>query len=211
VQLYNSLAKGADGNAFPGTDYKRTTVVARTGANDPTTAANLERVNGSFVFAPSMASAKAIYDRLTADKPVPVKGPLLTAYNALDKSGDAFGVALNQKGTFTSLLKTVPGADLQAIRNKVGSDRLDKIVGNTKMVVWAGNVTGADTASGQVVATMNNAAAAAEAVTALNEGKTSINTTTIPTFNVSSAGETVTVSFSVANIKQTLLDMLTKQ
>ena len=67
------------------------------------------QVNGTFLFTPDQDSAKKVVDRLAPkDKPVgPVASPLLTAFKALPKTSDAYGVVINQKGAFSALLKSI--------------------------------------------------------------------------------------------------------
>lgn len=208
TQLYNTLAKGPDGNAFPSEPYRRTEIVARTGATDPTMAANLERVNGTLVFAATSAAAKAIADRLFDTKPVP-KSALMDVFKTIPQTGDGYGVALNQKNSFSTLLKQVEGTDLQAIRNKIGSARLDKVVAATTKVVWQANIVDQNQIDGQVDLTMAPAAVA-DAVAAINDGQAGLDPTRVTNIAVTNTADTVSVKFSVLGVKQMILDYITK-
>lgn len=118
-------------------------------------------------------------------------------------------VLLNQKDSFKALLKAVEGQDLGKVREKVGSDRLDRVVTGTKKVVWSGEIISPDRVECQIVLTMP-AASTAEAVAAINDGKAGLDPARVTDISVTPNGETVTVKFAVLGVKQMILDYLTK-
>lgn len=207
VSLYNSLAAAADGKAFPSEQYRRTDLVYREHNDDPTWAGTLCRVNGTFLFSPTPAQAKGVVDRLMPkDKPVPAAaGPLLTAYRAVSHNPDAYGVILNQKDAFSTLLKSMNNEYVQKVRDKVGSDRLERVVANTKTVVWQVEIVSAERAEIQAVLTLEPKNVA-EASAMFEDGKTGLDSTKISDVSIVAASNSVTVKGAVINLKKLMLD-----
>lgn len=211
VQIYNGLTASADGKAYPAVTYRRTDLVSRPTANDPTSPGNLCRVNGSFVFAPTAETAKAIVDRLMPKEntnPTPQNGPLLSAYQALPKTSDAYGVLINQKGAFSALLKSMNNEHIQKVRDKVGSDRLEKAVAATQSGVWQIDIVSDDRAEFTAVLTMDPSAVA-DAAAMFEEGKASLDTTKVVDVSITPSGNTLTLKAAVIGLKQLMLDTLT--
>ena len=211
VNLFNSLSQGAGGKAFPTERYRVTDFVFRDRSDDPTSAGTLCRVNGTFLFSPSKDAAKKIVDRLSPkDKPLgPSNGALLKAFQALPKTPDAYGILLNQKGAFSALLKSMNNDQIQKIRDKVGSDRLEKVVANTKSVTWQVEIVSADRAELQAILAMEQKDVA-EAVSLLEEGKANLDTTKVADLSVTAGAGTVTAKGAIVGLKQLMLDGLAK-
>ena len=210
-QMFNSLSVGPGGKAYPSQRYHSTDLVARDHADDPSWAGTLCRINGTFVFAPSPDQARKVYDRLVPDsKPLgPAGGALLTAYKALPKTPDAFGVMLNQNGAFSALLKSLDNEHIQKLRDKVGSERLDKAVANTKSATWQVTVVSADRAELQAVLTVDPKDQA-EVAAVIEDGKGNIDATKVTDVTVTQAPGTVTVKAAVVGLKKLMLDTLAK-
>lgn len=204
VNVRNSLSAGPDGKAFPVTRYRVTDLVQRD--------VNVMcQVNGSFVFAPDADSAKKLVDRLAPkDKPVPpVASPTLTAFKALPKTSDAYGVVINQKGAFSALLKSLNNDQIQKIRDKVGNDRLEKAVANTKSATWSIDITSAERADLQAVLTCEQKDVA-DIAALFEEGKTSLDATKVADVVITPGPGTVTVKGAIINLKQLMLDGMVK-
>lgn len=210
VNVFNSLSTGPDGKAFAVQRYRVTDLVSRTHANDPTWADTLCKVNGTFLFSPSAEQAKKTVDRLApADKPLgPSNGPLLTAYKALPKTPDAFGICINQKGAFSALLKSLDNEHIQKLREKVGSDRLEKSVAATKSVVWQVEIVSAERAEFQAVLTCDPKDQA-EIVAVMEEGKANLDATKVVDVSITPGSGTVTAKAAVTGLKKLMLDAMT--
>lgn len=213
VQVYNGLAADSSGKAYPSVTYRRNDLVSLPSANDPTSPGNLVKVNGTFLFAPTQAEAKTIIDRLTPkeDGSVAPKagGPLAAAWAALDKSGDAYGVAINNKGAFSTLLKSMPNEYTDKVREKVGSDRLDKGVAAVKTATWSVNIVSDDRA--ECLATLKcDPAQAADVAAMFTEGQQGLDATKITDASAVASGDTVTVKFAIIGLQQLMLDSLAK-
>lgn len=210
-QVFNSLSVGADGKVYPTVLYRITDLVSREHSDDPTWAGTLCRVKGTFLFSPSPAQAKKIVDRLVPkDKPLgPAAGPLLTAYQAQTKTADAFGVLLNQKAAFSALLKSVDNDQVNKVRDKVGSDRLERAVANTKSVVWQVEIVSSERAELQAVLTVDPKDQA-EVAAVLEEGKSNLDATKVTEVTIVSTSGTVTVKAAVIGLKRLLLDGLSE-
>ena len=210
VNLYNSLASGANGKAYPSETYRRTELISREHAADPTWADTLCRCDGTFLFSPTPAQAKKTVDRLMPkDKATPVAGPLLTAYTAIPKTPAAYGILLNQKGAFSALLKSMNNEHIQKVREKVGSDRLERVVANTHSAVWQVNIVSAERADLQAILTLD-AKNVAEAAKMFEDGKPSLDATKITDVTITPNGNTVTVKASIIGVKKLLLDGMAK-
>ena len=211
VNLYNSLAAGPGGKAYPSDPYRRTDLISREHSEDPTWAGTLCKVDGTFLFSPTPAQAKKTVDRLMPkDKPVPPSaGPLLAAYRALIKTPDAYGVLLNQKGAFSALLKSMNNEHIQKVREKVGSDRLERVVANTQSATWQVEIKSAERAELQAVLTLDPKNVA-EAVKTLEDGKASVDTTKIADISIVAGTNTVTVKAAVIGLKKLMTDAMSK-
>ena len=210
-QMFNSLSVGPGGKTFPSVRYRTTDLVSRDHSDDPSWPGTLCRVNGTFLFSPSAEQAKKTFDRMVPkDKPVgPAGGPLLAAYKALPKTPDAFGVMLNQKGAFSALLKSVNNEHVQKLRDKVGSDRLDKAVANTQSAVWQVEIVSADRAEMQAVLTVDPKNQA-DVAAVIEEGKANLDATKVTEVTVTQTPGTVTVKAAVIGLKQMMLDAMAK-
>ena len=200
VNVRNSLSAGPDGKPFPSNRYRVTDLVQRD--------VNVMcQVNGTFLFTPDQDSAKKVVDRLAPkDKPVgPVASPLLTAFKALPKTSDAYGVVINQKGAFSALLKSINNDQIQKIRDKVGNDRLEKAVANTKSATWTVDITSADRADLQAVLTADPKDVA-EIAALFEEGKANLDATKVTDVVITPGADTVTVKGAIINLKQLMLD-----
>lgn len=210
-QMFNTLSAGTDGKAFPTVRYRVTDLVSREHADDPTWPGTMCRVNGTFLFAPSPDAAKKVVDRLAPkDKPLPpAGGPLLAAYKDLPKTPDAFGVLQNQKGAFSALLKSLNNEHIQKLRDKVGSDRLEKCVAATKSATWQVEIVSADRAEFQAVLSADQKDVP-EIAKAIEDGKANIDATKVVDVTVAPNGGTVTVKAAVIGLKQLMLDGMAK-
>lgn len=200
VNVRNSLSAGPDGKPFTSTRYRVTDLVQRD--------VNVMcQVNGTFLFTPDQDSAKKVVDRLAPkDKPVgPVASPLLTAFKALPSTSDAYGVVINQKGAFSALLKSMNNDQIQKIRDKVGNDRLEKAVANTKSATWTVDITSADRADLQAVLTADPKDVA-DIAALFEEGKANLDATKVTDVVITPGAGTVTVKGSIINLKQLMLD-----
>ncbi|MEW6282813.1 MAG: hypothetical protein AB1758_29650 [Candidatus Eremiobacterota bacterium] len=213
VQIYNGLAAGADGKPFPSVVYRRTELVSRDHADDPTWAGTLCKVNGTLLFSPTPDHAKKIVDRLMPKDPArpasPEPGALLAAYQALPKTSDAFGVLLNQKQAFSALLKSINNEHIQKIRDKVGNDRLEQAAANTQRVVWQVNIVTDDRAEFQAVLTVGPANVA-QVASVFEDGKAALDTTKVADVTVTPGTDNVTVKLAVIGLKKLVLDSLAK-
>lgn len=213
TQVYQSLATGADGKAYPAEFYRKSDLVFRDHSDDPTWAGILYRVQGTLLFAPTKDQAIKTVDRLMPkdkDKPAsPIAGALQTAYQALPKTSDAYGVVLNQKGAFSALLKSMDNQYVQKVRDKVGSDRLEKAVASTKSVTWQVDVVSEDRAE-FVAALKVDPAQAADVAAIFDEGKSSLDPSMATDASVTQDGDTVTLKVAVIGLKKLLLDTLAK-
>jgi len=211
AQLFNSLSVGPGGKAFPTVRYRVTDLVSREHSEDPSWAGTMCRVNGTFLFSPSPDLAKKTVDRLAPkDKPLgPAAGALLTAYKALPKTPDAFGIMLNQKGAFQALLKSVDNEHINKLREKVGSDRLDRAVANTKSATWQVEIVSSERAELQAVLTVD-AKDQAEVAAVIEDGKGNLDATKVTEVTISQAPGTVTVKAAVIGLKQLMLDAMSK-
>lgn len=204
VNVRNSLSAGPDGKAFPTTRYRVTDLVQRD--------INVMcQVNGTFLFTPDADSAKKVVDRLAPkDKPVPpVASPTLTAFKALPKTSDAYGVVINQKGAFSQLLKSLNNDQIQKIRDKVGNDRLEKAVANTKSATWSIDITSAERADLQAVLVCEQKDVA-DIAALFEEGKASLDTTKVADVVITPGQGSVTVKGAIINLKQLMLDGMVK-
>jgi hypothetical protein len=210
-QLFNSLSVGPGGKTYPSQRYRITDLVSRDHADDPSWPGTLCRVNGTFLFSPSADQAKKTVDRLAPkDKPVgPAGGPLLTAYKALPKTPDAFGVMLNQKGAFSALLKSVNNEHVQKLRDKVGSDRLERSVANVQSATWQVEIVSADRAEMQATL-MVDPKNQAEVAAVIEDGKGNLDTTKVTEVIITQGAGTVTVKAAVIGLKQLMLDAMAK-
>ncbi|MBT9584373.1 hypothetical protein IV102_13605 [bacterium] len=210
-QLFNSLSVGPDGKTFPSVRYRTTDLVSRDHSDDPSWPGTLCRVQGTFLFSPSADQAKKTFDRMIPkDKPVgPAGGALLAAYKALPKTPDAFGVMLNQKGAFSALLKSVNNEHVQKLRDKVGSDRLDKAVANTQSAVWQVEIVSSERAEMQAVLTVDPKNQA-EVAAVIEDGKGNLDATKVTEVTITQAPGTVTVKAAVIGLKQMMLDAMAK-
>lgn len=213
VQLYNSLSTGPDGKAYKSEFYRKSDLVFREHSDDPAWAGILYKVQGTLLFAPTADMTKKVVDRLMPkdkDKPAtPVAGPLQSAYQALPKTSDAYGVVLNQKGAFSALLKSMDNEYVRKIRDKVGSDRLERAVASTRSVTWQVDVVSEDRA--EFVAVLKvDAKDAADVAAMFEEGKSSLDPTMVAESSVTQEGDTVTLKLAVVGLKKLLLDTLAK-
>lgn len=210
-QMFNTLSVGPDGKAFPTARYRVTDLVSREHADDPAWAGTLCRVNGTFLFAPSPDVAKKVVDRLVPkDKPVgPANGPLLAAYKALPKTPDAFGILQNQKGAFSSLLKSLDNEHVQKLREKIGSDRLEKAVAATRSATWQVEIVSADRAEFQAVLTVDPKDQAMVA-SAIEDGKANMDATKVVDVSVVQGQGSVTCKAALIGLKQLMLDAMAK-
>lgn len=208
-QVFNSLSVGPGGKAYPSVLYRVTDLVSREHWDDPTWAGTLCRVKGTFLFSPTAELAKKIVDRLVPkDKPPgPAAGALLTAYRALPKTPDGFGVLLNHKGAFSALLKAVDHEQVKKLREKVGSDRLDRAVAVTRSVVWRVEIVSSDRAEMEAVLTVEPKDQA-EVAAVLEEGKGNLDATQVTEVTITQAPGTVTVKAAIVGLKKLLLDAL---
>jgi len=200
VNVRNSLSAGPDGKPFTSTRYRVTDLVQRD--------VNVMcQVNGTFLFTPDQDSAKKVVDRLAPkDKPVgPVASPLLTAFKALPKTSDAYGVVINQKGAFSALLKSINNDQIQKIRDKVGNDRLEKAVANTKSATWTIDITSADRADLQAVL-VADPKDVADIAALFEEGKANLDATKVTDVVITPGADTITVKGAIINLKQLMLD-----
>jgi hypothetical protein len=211
VNLYNSLCTAPDGKGYPSEQYRRTDLISREGANDPTSAGTLCRVDGTYLFSPTPAQAMATVDRLMPkDKPVPpVAGPLLNAYRAASHNADAYGITLNQKDAFSTLLKSMDNEYVKQVRDKVGSDRLERVVANTKSVVWQVDITSAERADFQATLTLEPKNVA-EAASMFQDGRSGLDATKVTDIVITPAANTVTVKAAVVGLKKLMLDAMLK-
>lgn len=213
VQVYNGLTADKAGKPYPSTLYRRNDVVALPKSSDPTLPTTLVKVNGTFLFTPSADEAKTIIDRLVPKedgKAAPnASGPLMAAYQALDKSGDAYGVAINNNGAFSKLLKSMNNEYVEKVRAKVGSDRLEKGVAATKSATWKVNVVNDNRAEFEVMLKVDPAQAA-DVAAMFNEGQQGLDATKITDATVTQAGDTVTIKFAAIGLQQLMLDTMAK-
>lgn len=213
VQLYQSLATSPDGKAYPSEFYRKSDLVFREHSDDPAWAGILYKVQGTLLFAPSVDMAKKIVDRFMPkdkDKAVtPIAGPLQSAYQALPKTSDAYGVILNQKGAFSALLKSMDNEYVQKVRDKVGSDRLERGVASTRSATWQLDVVSEDRA--EFVAVLKvDAKDAADVAAMFEEGKAGLDPATVVDVSVTQDGGSITLKAAVVGLKKLLLDTLAK-
>lgn len=213
VQMYHALATGPDGKAWPAEFYRKSDLIFREHSDDPTWAGILYKVQGTLLFAPTADMAKKIVDRLMPkdkDKPgTPASGALLAAWQALPKTGDAYGVVLNQKGAFSALLKAMDNEHVRKIREKVGSERLERAVASTRSVTWQADVVTEDRAEFQAILKVD-AKDAADVAALFEEGKAHLDPTMVVDATVTQAGDTVTMKLAMIGLKKLLLDSLAK-
>lgn len=213
VQVYNGLSADSAGKPYPSVTYRRNDLVSLPSANDPTQPGNLVKVNGTFLFTPTQAEAKTIIDRLVPKEDgsaVPnATGALASAFASLDKSADAYGVAINNKGAFSTLLKSMPNEYVDKVREKVGSDRLDKGVAAVKTATWSVNVVTEDRAECQAILKADPAQAT-EIAAMFTEGQQGLDATKITDASATAEGDTVTVKFAIIGLQQLMLDMMAK-
>ena len=132
-----------------------------------------------------------------------------SAWASLDKSADAYGVAINNKGAFSTLLKSMNNEYTDKVRQTVGSDRLDKGVAATKMATWTVNVVSDDRAEAVAILKVDPAQAA-DVAAMFQEGQKGLDATKITDATVTQSGDTVTIKFAVIGLQQLMLDMLAK-
>lgn len=202
VQVFNSLSAGPEGKAFPVEAYGRTDLVKRDNGV-------LCRLNGTFLFSDLEARVKQAVDRLSAKSPEPANGALLEAYKALPRTSDAYGVALNKNGEFSALLKSLDNEHVRKVREKVGSERLEKAVANTRKAVWKVDVVSGDRAEFEGVLTLDPSQVS-EVASMLEEGRANLDTAKIVDVAITPGKDTVTVKAAVVGLKDLLLDGLKK-
>jgi len=212
VNVYNSLCAGS-GGAYPSARYRVTDLVSRDHADDPSWAGTLYKVNGSFLFSPSAEHAKKTVDKLVpkdrSKAPTAENGALLAAYRALPKTADAYGIALNQKGAFSALLKSLNNEHIQKLRDKVGNDRLEAAVANTKSATWKVEIISSERAEFEVVLDVDPAKTA-EVVATIEDGKGALDTSKVTDITVTQTPGNVTARCAVVNLKNLMLESMTK-